>query len=130
MPNLETVVRPAQTPSVRPPPVAASNTAAPPAADDNLTEIGGGQGQVTELRHSISTQITYYFKQKETRRTVDVVRVKNKDNKEQYIDVEVTKELQLRNQLTNADSKLQLRPPDLDANMEVIKKNLVKEFGK
>lgn len=93
--GLEIVVRPNLPAGKRPQPKRL------PQSNDEPVSFDGGSGQIIELTHSRNWS---YSKQREreTRRIYDVLRVRNPDDNQQYVDVEVVRGLQT----VTADGKI------------------------
>jgi len=103
--QLEQIVRPSQAPSIRPGP--AVQIYATPKIIENEPIVWGTPGNsVFQLRASANDEAKAAT-WPETDRTYDVVRVYNKDDREQYIDTEVMTEYQGRNKITQ--DRIQIR---------------------
>lgn len=119
MPQLEFVVRPVQAPLIRPSP------GAPKAAEpeEKVTEINGGSVQELQLRASYSKSVTHSRSSKEKERVVDLVRVKNPEDENQYIDMQVAHRLTLKGSPT-ATQRMRLKPPAEAENVEILQRNI------
>lgn len=116
--GLEIVVRPVVLPNIRPRPPQIPVVVD---EDEEPSEIVGNSGRAISLSHGRRWSFTRPH-QTETRRTFDLMRVKNPEDSDQYVDVEVTTRLYTRDQ-RNERGKLRLRPPDETANIEAISRN-------
>lgn len=122
---LELLIRPNQTGNIRPNYYNGFKSASVDDAtkNDNVVIAWGSGGD------SIFTINTPNFGYKveddvqETERTYDTVRIKNKDDPEQYVDTKVMTEWQGRNKITNDRTILRFAPPQGDENSEVLNRN-------
>lgn len=85
MPTLEHVVRPNVAADIRP----SSPVIAPPAPDvsDNILEWGGPGNSIFTYLSEAGFELETVNQQTETKRTYDTIRIKNKDDEQQYVDV-------------------------------------------
>lgn len=122
--HLEQIVRPSQAPSIRP--ASPSQILATPKIPENEPIVWGSSGQtVFELKaHAEGSNDTHY---PETQRTYDVVKVFNKDDKDQFIETEVMTEYQGRNKNTQDKITLRYLPTQADANNEIVSKGNVRK---
>lgn len=87
--SVENVVRWAGIPQSRPVPRAATvNPVSAEDTDRSFFTITGTAGKVIELKHSKSANMSRHISQ-ELERTFDTMRVKNPDDHDQHVDVEV-----------------------------------------
>lgn len=114
--SLEVIVRPFVNPDTRP-----KARAPKPVVDERITEIAGRRGSFIQLSHSESTSWNT-SNQTEVKRTFDVVRVKNPDDDQQHVDVEVTTKLRVRN-ADNSQSTLRLAKPTATENTEILEED-------
>jgi hypothetical protein len=115
--SLEQIVRPSQAPTIRPGP--AVQIQSTPKVVENEPIVWGSAGDsVFQLRASASDKVDN--KWPEDQRTYDVVRVYNKDDREQYIDTEVMTEYQGRNKISQDRIQLRFAATKESANVEVI----------
>jgi hypothetical protein len=110
--GLEIIVRPSLPNAKRP---VAKQSAA---VDDAPFTMDGGSTSATELSHSRSVSYSNQLN-REVRRVYDVVRVKNPDDEDQHVDVEVTRGMVLANGLGGIN-KLKLSKPPTADNIEVL----------
>jgi hypothetical protein len=116
--GLEIVVRPSQTPDVRPFPSAGGPPV--PQADEQFIEIGGGEVSVTRLSYSFSSSTSRSRKTREIDREVDVLRIKNPDDEEQFVDVEVARKVNMVDQQTGEKVLLDMPEGPIPDNVEVL----------
>lgn len=121
--HLEQIVRPSQSPSIRP--SSATQIYATPKIPENEPIVWGSSGQtVFELKaHAEGSNDTHF---PETQRTYDVVRVYNPDDRDQHIDTEVMTEYQGRNKISQDRITIRYGETKADANTEVISKGNVR----
>lgn len=121
MSNLEQIVRPSQSPDIRPAPTTA--LLEPPKTVNNPNVVWGTSGNsIFQLRAHASGQVDNR-QDYETSRKFDVVRVKNPDDENQYIDVEVMTEYQARNKIDDSRTKLRFDKPKAKDNIEIISRD-------
>jgi hypothetical protein len=136
MGNFETIVRPVIFPNIRP---AAPRTVAPESdPEKGLARINGQGGTIVSLPYNFTQNIST-TKQKEMKRRVDRVRVYQKEadgtvNKENFIDVEVTNKLWLKESGRgesggSADNEFSVNfaRVQADDNVEFIKEMITKQ---
>jgi len=116
--DLEQVTRPSQSPSIRP--IAAAGMRAPPApVDPNIHTWGTAGSNVFQLTADLRNSVPP-ADMKEESRTYDVVRIKNPDDNQQHIDVEVMTEYKARNSIDKSRTTMRFATTTADANSEII----------
>lgn len=121
MSRLETFVRPALAPDVRPIPTPIVRESTEP--EDRIITIGGNGSAGINLNHTLS--ISYSRQQlQETARLYDVVRVKNQGDPTQFVDVDVTHRLKMQNEKGDA-MLVKLKKPPPASNVEILRENQV-----
>lgn len=123
--HLEFVVRPSQSPAIRPGiPTQIFQT---PKVPDNTPITWGSAGQsVFDLHaHSQATVPTPEFP--ETKRTYDVVRVYNPDDRTQFVDTEEMTEYQGRNKITADRIVLRFTKNKNTSNTEIQQSGLTRK---
>lgn len=125
MPNhLEHVVRPSESPQIRPGvPTQLFET---PKVPQNTPVTWGGSGASVFDLHA-QTQSEVPQPKFEAERKYDVVRVYNKDDREQYVDTEQMTEYQGRNKLSAERFVLRFSKTKNTANTEVIERGLTRK---
>lgn len=127
--SMESIVRPFSLPFFKP----KDTTSKRAQRSSELVEItwGGSGADIFDSAGSAlnSFKVEDEKQQRETRRTYDVVRVKNTEDDSQYVDTEVTTEYQMRQRIT-ADRYTPFKyvygaAPTGD-NIEILKKGLVR----
>lgn len=122
MPNhLEHVVRPSQSPQIRPG-TPTQLLATPKVPQNNPISWGGSGDSVFDLHAHTQAEIPQ--PKYEEKRTYDVVRVFNPDDKTQHVDTEQMTEYQGRNRLSADRITLRFATNHNTENTEVIKKGL------
>ena len=126
--QLEQIVRPSTNPSIRPPYPSQITSTAKPASD--TPKVWGSSGNsVFDLRAQDESTVkpaTW----PETQRTYDVVRVKNTDDPDQHVDVEVMTEYQGRNKISQDRITLKFATNTNTDNTEVLSRgNIRKQPG-
>ena len=122
--QLEQIVRPSQSPLIRP--AAATQIYAIPKIPDNApVEWGSGGDSIFELHGHAESSIDN--KWPEEKRTYDVVRVYNPDDRDQFIDTEVLTEYQGRNKISQDRIVMQFALNSNTKNTEVIERGLVRK---
>ena len=127
MPSLEIIIRPSVPQNIRP-----AEIPTPAQVEDEQeqrAEISGRAGQVINLSHS-RTQSFSKSRERETRRTFDVVRVHRADTprseSEYWFDCEVAHKLTLQDQWGD-EKRVRLRKPTATDNIEILSENNVRE---
>lgn len=121
MSNLEQIVRPSQSPDIRP--AATLALLVPPKVVNNPTIVWGSAGNsIFDLKaHS---QGEYNEPDTvEEKRTFDVVRIKNPDDPDQHVDVEVMTAYQARNRIDDSRTKFEFEHPKASDNVEIISRD-------
>lgn len=114
---LEKVVRPNQRPDLRPQyPLGLQTSVVLDAAEAIVWGSSGDRIFSISVHFSASIPPVY----EEQSRTYDVVRVKNKDDKEQYVDVEVMTKYVGINQIDQSRTKISLDRVQSSSNVEVL----------
>jgi hypothetical protein len=125
VPNLEHVVRPLQSINIRP---AGRNTSEPVVAPDDVVLLFGGSGSdVFTLNQTVKDQVNNKRDDVEIQRTFDVVRIKNPDDDEQHVDVEVMTGLKARSQIDKGRTQLRFSKPESSGNIEVLRRNQTRD---
>jgi hypothetical protein len=125
MPNhLEYVVRPSQSPTIRP--GSPSQIFAPIKIPQNTPQTWGSPGNSVFDLHAQS-QVELPQPKFEAERKYDVVRVYNPDDRTQFVDTEVMTEYQARNKLSNERFTLRFATNSNTENTEVIQKGLTRK---
>jgi hypothetical protein len=121
MPNhLEHVVRPSQSPIIRP--GHRSQLLEAPKIVQNNPQVWGSAGNsVFQLHAHAQQELPQPLTEKE--RTYDVVRVFNPDDHEQYVDTEQMTEYQGRNKISNDRITLRFNGSTPSEHTKVISKN-------
>ncbi|RPH72714.1 MAG: hypothetical protein EHM78_02085 [Myxococcaceae bacterium] len=124
MSNVENLVRPFLPGGVFP----AGRTTKPEEkiVEDTVMEWGNSGSSVFQLSASNQNDVEAESNPKEERRKFDVARIKNKDDANQYVDVEVMTEYQGRNQIDKKRTRIgfsRIQPAD---NIEIIKRDQVR----
>jgi hypothetical protein len=88
--GLETVVRPVVVPNIRPP--AAQSAPGADAPDKGIAKINGSNGRFLDLTYSWSATLSQ-SNPREQKRRVDTFRIYQKDNRDNYVDVEIANKL-------------------------------------
>jgi hypothetical protein len=127
MPNLEQVVRPAQTLVFRP--IASQKGSTPIFPDDVVLLWGDSGNNVFQLSQNVKQSVNNDRSDKEESRTFDVVRIKNTEDDSQFLDVEVLTGYQARNQIDKTRTKLLFSPPQGGGNVEILKRNQTRNSG-
>jgi hypothetical protein len=125
MPNhLENVVRPSQSPRIRPGfPNQLFETAKVP--QNNPQTWGSPGNSVFQLRASEQSEVPE--PKFEAQRTYDIVRVYNPDDRTQYVDTEQMTEYQGRNKLNSERFTMKFATNSNTENTEVIQKGLIRK---
>lgn len=97
----------------------------PKDADDVTFTFGSAGQNVFQISASNRNEITDNDRT-EVRRTYDTVRVKNPDDNEQHVDVEVLTEYQARNRIDDKRYKVRFTKQEEAANIEILKRNNVR----
>ncbi len=121
MSNLEQIVRPSQSPDIRPAPTTAL-LESPKITANPIVTWGTPGDSIFQLRAHESGETNNETKE-ETKRKFDVVRVKNPDDHDQYVDVEVMTEYQARNKISESRTKLRFGQPKSSQHVEVISRD-------
>ena len=95
------------------------------APSSTVTIGGSGNMSPIQLHHSKHKEINEYIENYETKRTVDLVRVKNEEDDSQYVDIEVMKQLEYFDSVNNQNVQLNLSPPTGSANSEILQSDIV-----
>ena len=120
--SLEGVVRPFLPPVTRPADKAATVPPVPAEDVDRNLFSFSGSGQVINLAHSARSNASRSGS-RETERTFDVMRVKNPEDPQQYVDVEVVTALKSLD-WTDVPQTLRLaKPPETD-NVERLEEDV------
>lgn len=125
MPNhLEQVVRPSQSPTIRP--GVPTQLLAAPTIPQNEPQVWGSSGlSVFDLRAQTKQELpepTF-----EEQRTYDIVRVFNPDDKTQFVDTEQMTEYQGRNKISQDRITLRFSGNANTTNTQVISKGLIRK---
>ena len=125
MPNhLEYVVRPSQSPTIRP--GSPSQLFAPIKIPQNTPQTWGSSGNSVFDLHA-SAQQELPKPQWETERKYDVVRVYNPDDRTQFVDTEQMTEYQARNKMSADRFTMRFATNTNTENTEVIQKGLTRK---
>ena len=126
MPNqLEYVVRPSQSPRVRPT-LATQLSATPKVPSNEPTTWGNATPSLFQLQASSQSEVPPP-KFEETQRKYDVVRVFNPDDREQFVDTEQMTEYQARNQIGKDRTTLRFATNSNTENTQVIQKGIIRK---
>lgn len=119
---LENLVRPNESTNYRPPPTNpfASSNPNDSRKFENAKLSWGGAGDGLFTWQNPGFGLTDDTKNDETLRKYDVVRVKNKDDPDQYVDTETMTEYQARNAISKQRITLRFAPPEASENTEII----------
>ena len=118
MPNhLEFVVRPSQSPNIRP--GTPNQIFEPPKAGDDTPVVWGNGGQSVFDLHA-HAQVELPQPKWEESRTYDVVKVFNPDDKSQFVETEQMTEYQARNRLSPERTQLKFATNTNTENTEVV----------
>lgn len=130
MSDLEQIVRPSLAGAIRPSPPA-GYFASPIFSDPNIVTWGTSGATVFELQAHQQATVppAIWPKSDETKRTYDVVRVKNPDDPTQHVDVEAMTEYIARNRIDKSRTTLRYAPQGASDNVEVLSKNNVRTSG-
>lgn len=126
---LELLVRPNQSSDFRPPGNAPRRAQVGDVTknDNVLVSWGSGGDSIFTV-----TSPSFGFKLEEDKgeieRTYDVVRIKNKDDPEQYVDTQVMTEWKGRNRIDGSRTTLRFAPPEEDENSEVLEKDKKRHY--
>lgn len=112
----EVLVRPAETPDIRPGVPAKAKTQKPA---DGVVTWGKSGGNVFFLANTASG-FTVKDDVEEVKRKYDKVRVKNPDDPDQHVDVEVLTEYQARNRINKSRYTLRFESPENTATTQVL----------
>lgn len=127
---LELLVRPNATGIVRPNARNAQSTRSDDGTknDNVVIEFGGSGDSIFAVAYP-----DYEWKVEdekgETERTYDTVRVKNKDDPDQYVDTEVMTEWKGRNKIDGSRTTLRFGAPQGDANNEILSRGNKRTSG-
>lgn len=125
MPNhLEQVVRPSQSPQIRPG-HPTQLLATPVIPENNPITWGSSGASVFDLHAQSQSEVPK--PKDEGQRTYDVVRVFNPNDKTQFVDTEQMTEYQARNQLAGDRFTMRFATNTNTENTEVIQKGLVRK---
>ena len=119
----ELISRPFDKPPVFPP--RKTSKPQPKEGEDVVFTFGAAGQNVFQISASNRNEITDNDR-KEVRRTYDTVRVKNPDDNNQHVDVEVLTEYQARNRIDDKRYKVRFTPQAESANIEILKRNQVR----
>ena len=127
MSDIERIIRPAQDGAIRP--AAVQGYQAPPATpDDNTITWGSSGSNIFQVSAHVSQTIDNPWpKSDETQRTYDLVRVKNPDDTDQHVDVEVMTEYQARNKIDKSRITLRYGAQEGSANVEVLSRKNIRK---
>ena len=118
MSKLEQIVRPSQSPTIRPSrPI--SQYVPPAVEDENTISWGSAGNSIFTIRAHVA-QTVNNNRNDETQRTYDTVRVTNEDDPSQYIDTEVMTEYQARNKIDDSRIVLRFAKTKPSANVQVL----------
>lgn len=118
---LELLVRPNQTGIIRPQPWNTPSTRADEATKNDMVLLswgGSGDSIFSIARPDFAWKVE--DEKDETERTYDVVRIKNKDDPEQYVDTEVMTEYKARNKIDQSRVTLRFGATQASENTEII----------
>jgi len=129
--TMENVVRPFATNWVNPPVVGRKNNAGNPDEIEMTIEFGGANTVETSYNNTSTIQSVRRTENTEHRRKFDKVRVKNQDDPETYIDVEVTKAIAqsaAKGANINAPSQnvIKLIEQEEDDHIEILERDQIK----
>ena len=122
--QLEQIVRPSQSPLIRPA-IATQIYAIPKIPDNEPVEWGSAGDTVFELHAHAEDSLDR--KWPEEKRTYDVVRVYNPDDRSQFFDTEVMTEYQGRNKISQDRIVMQFATNSNTKNTEVMERGLVRK---
>lgn len=97
----------------------------PKDADDVLLSFGSPGDNVFQISASNQQDINNDDKQ-EVRRTYDVVKVKNTEDPDQFVQVEVMTEYQARNRIDEKRTKVRFSKQEATANIDIVSRNKVR----
>jgi hypothetical protein len=127
MSDLTSVVRPNETPDIRPALGNQLRTAAPITApvDDGSVTWGGSGNSAFQLRANAKSELPPILE--EQSRKYDKVKVKNPDDPEQYVETEVMTEYQARNKIDKSRFILRFGETKASDNVEIISKGNIRK---
>lgn len=117
--GLEILVRPLVVPDTRP----SAGVALPPSSDDPVV-ITGNSGRYIDLHHSLSWSFTKQ-REREIKRRFNVLRVHNKDDDSQYVDIEAMTGLATLDPKGRTIIRTFAKPSTAD-NIETLEQNQVR----
>lgn len=123
---LELLIRPNQTGNIRPNYYNGFRSASPDdetKTDNVVVAWGKGGDSIFTINHP-DFGFTVEDVKDETERTYDIVRIKNKDDPEQYVDTEVMTEWKARNKIDQSRITLRFGAPQSSSNTEVLERGL------
>lgn len=128
---LELLIRPNQTGSIRPNYWNGYQSARPDeeTKNDNVVVSWGSSGDSIFTVSHPDFGFKVEDEKTETERTYDIVRVKNKDDPEQYVDTEVMTEWKGRNKIDGSRTTLRFGAPAGDANNEILQRGQKRNSG-
>lgn len=115
------IVRPFGEATIRPRPIAPLKNPTPKPEGPNLFTWGNAGNSIFQVRANLKAE-TPKPENEEVTRKYDVVRVYNKDDREQYVDTEVMTEVALRNKIDKSRFIIRYGETKADENSEIIKK--------
>lgn len=122
--SLEVVVRPSQSPDIRP--LTALGLGAPAAVDPENEVVWGDSGN-SAFTFSKHYSVTIEAVHDEKERTYDQVRVKNPDDEDQHVDVEVLRKISTAKRKWIDEQEMTLNykalDPDPDGLTEILSRN-------
>lgn len=121
-PNLAQVIRPSQSPDIRPTRPAAYQAVLDAPADQEIVWGSAGNNIFVATAHTKGF-VNNNNTNEEVSRKYDVVRVKNPADTEQHVDFEVMTEYQSRNVITKDRTTLRFEKTAASANVQVLSRN-------
>jgi hypothetical protein len=119
----EQISRPFQNPPVWPP---SKTTKKEPKDGADIVFSFGSAGQDVFQVSATSRADLSDDNKKEVRRTYDVVKVMNKTDPDQFVELEVLTEYQARNKIDDKRTRLRFTPQEETENIEIKKRNQVR----
>lgn len=128
MTSLITIVRPNQTPDIRPAKgtkLRTTRPVTPDAPDDGRVTWGSSGNSVFQLRANIKQELPPVIM--EQARVYDVIRVENPDDSDQYVETEVMTEYQARNSIDKSRYVLRFGATQPSANVSIVSRGNVRK---
>lgn len=120
--KLVSIIRPFGQPDIRPPPTYVKKAKEEPNEDEDLVVWGNSGNSIFALQATSKSDIKPQ-ESDEISRKYDVVRVKNPDDPDQYIETERMTEYQARNKIDGSRITLRFEKTQASENIEIVKKD-------